>query len=393
MCHVSRTHLRHNSKTMKDSRSSRFYTYVLLLLTATHCVWAADYYQILGLSRDASLKEIKRAYRQKSLEYHPDKNKAEGAAEKFAEIARAYEVLSDEELKEIYNQYGEEGVQQHEQGGQPGGGGGGFDDIFSHFGFNFGGGGGRRRQEDRRTPSVEIPLFLSLQQLYQGERLEVKYVRQVLCSEWEQCVKAAPECQGPGIRVIRQQIAPGFVQQVQQRDPKCVAAGKSWNPNCRVCPSKTQQEEIELTIDINPGTRAGERITFEKVADEAPGMTPGDLHFLVMEDPDTVFHRDKDDLYTTMEIPLVDALTGFEVTLTHLDGHQFTVTQSDITDCDHVKLVHGKGMPKRNNRGGFGDLYITYEVEFPESLTDKQKAELREILGPGKFSSTGSDEL
>jgi DnaJ-class molecular chaperone len=121
-------------------------------------------------------------------------------------------------------------------------------------------------------------------------------------------VKKADDCQGPGVRVRVQQLAPGFVQQVQQRDDRCVARGKMWKKDCKACPEKTHTEKIELTLEISPGLRPGERITFERVADEKPGFTPGDLHFLIVQQDHDVFHRDRDNLYKTMEIPLVDAL-------------------------------------------------------------------------------------
>lgn len=312
----------------------------------------------------------------KSLENHPDKG---GDAEKFSEIARAYEVLSDEEKKEIYDTRGEEGLKQHEQGG--GGGGDPFDDIFSHFGFNFGGGrrGGRERGEES-TPSVELPLRLTMKQLYLGEIIEVEYVRQVLCVNWQECMRNNQECQGPGVKVRMQQLAPGFVQQVQVRDERCVARGKMWRSNCRECPQgQTVTEKIELTIDMQKGMRPGERISFEGVADEKPGMSAGDLHFVIMELPDENYHREGDQLYKTMEIPLVDALTGFSIELTHLDGHKFTVDVDGVTECDHVMRVPGKGMPRRNGRG-YGDLYLTFEVDFPDTLTGDQKAAIRKIL-------------
>ena len=119
-------------------RSSKSCWFQLLQLFALLSIAGAeDFYKLLGISRSATQKEIKKAYRQKSLEFHPDKNKEEGASEKFASIARAYEVLSDEEKKNIYDRHGEEGLKQHEQRGG-GGGGGGFEDLFSDFGFNFG---------------------------------------------------------------------------------------------------------------------------------------------------------------------------------------------------------------------------------------------------------------
>jgi DnaJ-class molecular chaperone len=287
----------------------RYYTPLwrtLFQLCAFLCVVnAEDFYKLLGISRSATPKEIKKAYRQKSLEFHPDKNKAEGASDKFTEINRAYEVLSDEEKKGIYDRQGEEGLKQHEQRGQQGGGGGGFEDF---FGFNFG--GRQRRDQEQRTASIDIPIELTLEQLYKGDTFEVQYVRQVLCLRWEMCMKTNQECSAPGIRVRRQQIAPGFVQQVQQHDERCVAPGKMWMQNCKECPSKTETEKINLTIDVNKGMRPNERISFDEVTDEKPGYKPGDLNFVIHETPHSEYHRDGDHLYKTMEIPLVDALVS-----------------------------------------------------------------------------------
>mmetsp|Transcript_25155 Transcript_25155/g.37377 ORF Transcript_25155/g.37377 Transcript_25155/m.37377 type:complete len:386 (+) Transcript_25155:205-1362(+) len=372
---------------------TQFLLTLLLLHTQIHRITAAeDFYKLLGISRKATQKEIKKAYRSKSLEFHPDKNKNEGAAEKFAEIAYAYEVLTDEEKKNIYDRHGEEGLKQHEQRQGQGGGHGGFDDIFSHFGFGgggFGPGGGGRQQREQSTPNVNIPLRVSLKQLYLGDTIEVEYVRQTLCVNWQECMKANQECQGPGVKVRMQQIAPGFVQQVQQRDERCVARGKMWSSNCRVCPDgQTQSEKIDLTIDLQKGMYPGEPITFDGVADEKPGMNPGDLNFVITQEKHEYYHRDGDHLYITMEIPLVDALTGFKHEFEHLDGHKFIVNVDGVTECDHVMRVSGKGMPRRGGRGGFGDLFITFDVDFPETLTVEQKKGIRKIL-----DGRGSDEL
>lgn len=327
-----------------------------------------------------------------SLKFHPDKNKEEGAAEKFSEIARAYEVLTDEEKKEIYDRHGEEGLKQHEQRGG-GGGGGGFDDFFSGFGFDpFG--QGRRREQDNRTPSIDLPIVLSLEELYKGTTYEVQYVRQVLCLQWEMCMKTNQECQGPGIRLRRQQIAPGFVQQVQQHDERCVAPGKMWLKDCSECPNKTETEKIELTIDVTKGMRPNERITFDGVTDEKPGYQPGDLSFVITEKEHPEYHRDGDNLYKTVEIPLVQALTGFSLTLKKLDGEDFDVSIDDVIESDQVVRVPGKGMPRRSGRG-FGDLYLTFEVDFPDNLSDDQKAAIKKALDPeGKHTSKkGHSEL
>jgi DnaJ-class molecular chaperone len=163
---------------------------------------------------------------------------------------------------------------------------------------------------------------------------------------------------------------------------------------------KTVTETINLTVDVAKGLRPDEKVTFEKVTDEKPGYVAGDLNFIIVQEPHEVFHRDRDDLYKTMEVPLVDALTGFQFQLVHLDGVEFTVSVNEVTDCDHVMRVPGKGMPRRNGRG-YGDLYLTFEVDFPDTLTADQKTAIREILGgsdddANESESTnegGNDEL
>ena len=133
-------------------------------------------------------------------------------------------------------------------------------------------------------------------------------------------MKNNQECQGPGVKVRMQQIAPGFVQQVQQRDDRCVAPGKMWSNNCRACPKgQTQPEKIDLTIDLNKGMYPGEAVTFEGVADEKPGMTAGDLNFVIVQTGHEFFHRDGDHLYVTMEIPLVDALVSLIMMLSEVN--------------------------------------------------------------------------
>jgi len=365
------------------------WTAIFHLCLIVYLVNAEDFYKLLGISRRATNKEIKKAYRQKSLEFHPDKNKAEGAADKFAQINRAYEALFNDETRSIYDKQGEEGLKQHEAR-EAGGGGGGFDPFEQFFGF--GGGGRQRREQDLRTPSVNIPLEVTLEQMYSGATFEISYIRQVLCMKWEMCMKNAPECQGPGLKVKRQQIAPGFVQQVQQRDERCVARGKMWYPNCSECKSQTEAEKIELTVDVFKGIRSGEAVTFEDVADEKPGYKAGDLNFLIVEKDHPVYHREGDNLYMTKSIPLVDALTGFTVTLKQLDGQEYAITIDDIIECDEVLRIPGKGMPRRSGRG-FGDLFLTFEVDFPAVISSDQKKKLREIFVDTNHGSAKSDEL
>jgi len=352
-----------------------------------------DYYQILGVKRNASSKDIKKAYRKMSLEFHPDKNRNEGASDKFAEVARAYEVLHNDDKRQTYDLHGEEGLKKEEAMDNQGGGGfggGGFDPFEQFFG------GGRRRQRDdseRKTPDVTLPLHLTLQQLYEGEIIEVEYVRQVLCTNWRDCTQEQSDCSGPGVRTRMQQLAPGFVQQIQQEDSRCISRGKMWKKNCKACPKgQTEQETIKLTIDVNKGMRHDEPIVFEGVTDEKVGMTAGDLIFLIKEQNIEGTTRDGDHLYRQMEIPLVDALVGFKRTLTNIDGAKFEISVTDITECDQVLRVHGKGMPRKNGRGN-GDMFITFEVEFPDKLDDKQRQQIEDTLRPILLKENFNDEL
>jgi len=176
---------------------------MIQLLFLLACVLVAaqageDYYKILGVGRKATAAELKKAYRKLSLKYHPDKNSASDAQQKFAEISVAYDTLSDDDKRKAYNQGGEEAVTQMEQrGNQPA-----HDpfDIFSAFGFG-GHGGQQRRHEEPRTASVEVPVRVTLRQLYVGEILDANYERQVLCAEAHMCQKNNQNCQGPGIAV------------------------------------------------------------------------------------------------------------------------------------------------------------------------------------------------
>ena len=269
--------------------------------------------------------------------------------------------------------------------------------MFSQFFGGGRGGGGRGSDRQSRTPGVTLPLAMTIRQLYEGATVEVEYARQVLCVNWQECTTNAQQCQGPGVAVKMQQLAPGFVQQVQTRDERCISRGKMYRRNCQACPNgQTEEETIGLTVEVPKGMRPGEHVTFEGVTDEKPGMQPGDLSFYIVEieDPNLHYNRDGDQLYLTVEIPLVDALTGFDFDLEHVDGHTFSVKVDGVTDCDHVMRVPGKGMPRRSGRG-FGDLYITFEVDFPDELTDDQRSSIRKILGSadGGDGTAGKDEL
>jgi len=243
-----------------------------------------------------------------------------------------------------------------------------------------GGGGGRRREEEVKTPNVVIPLRVSLKQLFTGDILEVTYVRQVLCMNHKECTKSDSSCQGPGVRIRQQQIAPGFVQQVQVRDDTCVARGKSWRKGCEACPNgQTQPEEVKLTVDIMPGMKDGDTISFGEVADERVGHTAGDLIVHVQAIPHKFYTRHGDDLKVTLKVALLDALVGFETSVQQVDGRDVKLSKLTVTSHGEVQRVKGQGMPKKSGNG-LGDLLITWEVTFPEVVNEAQKALLRQAL-------------
>jgi DnaJ-class molecular chaperone len=351
---------------------------VLVLCFILNLVAAGrDYYEVLGVKRSATAAELKKAYRKLSLKYHPDKNSAPDAQDKFAELSVAYDVLSDTEKRKVYNQGGEEAVMKQEQrDNQPQA------DPFSIFdAFGFGGMGGNRHQQELRTPNVEIPIRVTLRQLYVGEILDAQYERQVMCTEASSCEKKNNNCHGPGISLRQQQLAPGFVQNVQVRDDSCVARGKSWKPNCRNCPKgPTESEEISLTVDIQPGMQNGDTIKFENVADEAAGHIAGDLIFKLKQIPDALYSRRGNDLHMTVKITLLEALVGFRKTFSHVDGHEVVIDKQDVTYCSQVFLVKNEGMPIRGGRGKKGDLWATLEIDFPKRFSENQKDLIRQAM-------------
>jgi len=353
-----------------------FRTIFLLLSCLAAALAGKDYYKILSVSKSATAAEIKRAYRKLSLKYHPDKNPAPDASAKFAEISTAYDVLSDPEKREAYNRGGEEAVKQQEQRANTPA-----QDPFSMFEhFGFGGFGGQQRQEEQRTPNIEIPIRVSLKQLYLGEVLDVEYKRQVVCVEASSCEKKNQDCQGPGIKLRVQQLAPGFVQQIQVSDPSCVARGKSWKSPCKACPrGMTEEEEIQLTVDVQPGMRDGDKIKFEQVADEAVGHTPGDLIFVVKQLVHPHFVRENDDLHLSIDISLEESLVGFDKSFEHLDGHLVQVKKDDVSYCSEVVKIVGEGMPRKGNRNSRGDLYVKLLINFPRKFTTQQKNLIRHL--------------
>jgi DnaJ family protein A protein 2 len=351
------------------------------------------YYDLLGLSKDASPQEIKKAFRRAAVQHHPDKG---GDADKFKEINKAYEVLSDEEKRQIYDQYGEEGLEQ----GAGGPGAGGMGDIFDLF---TGGRGGRQRGPVRGE-DVVFKSKVTLQQLYEGHKRPLRLTRKVICAECSgkggSEVVVCSQCDGHGVQVKIRQIGPGMVQQMQSTCDKCKGQGEVCpeRAKCKKCNgAKTIKQKEILDLWISPGMTNNEKIRFREKADEAPGTTPGDVIVVLELEEHPYFKRRNNDLLYEKEITLVEALTGFEFYITHLDGRVLRVASSDasgIVKPGDIKVIEQEGMPLNRNPHMKGNLYITFKILFPRSseLSPEARKTLLEILpAPTKMDDIPAD--
>uniref|UniRef100_A0A5B6Z3H3 J domain-containing protein n=1 Tax=Davidia involucrata TaxID=16924 RepID=A0A5B6Z3H3_DAVIN len=330
-----------------------------------------DYYNILKVNRNATDDDLKKSYRRLAMKWHPDKNpnnKKEAEA-KFKQISEAYEVLSDPQRRQIYDQYGEEGLKDMPPPGSSGNGGfpNGFnprnaEDIFaeffgsSPFGFGsagagrsmrfqsdgggmFGGFGGSenifRSYSDgtgvsmpKKPSPVESKLPCSLEELYSGSTRKMKISRTVV------------------------------------------------DANGQLVP----ETEI-LTIDVKPGWKKGTKITFPDKGNEQLNQLPADLVFVIDEKPHNFYKRDGNDLNVNHRVSLAEALAGTTVNLTTLDGRSLSIPVTDIVSPSYELVIAREGMPIAKEPGNRGDLRIKFEVKFPTRLTQEQKAGLKRALG------------
>eukprot|EP00638_Chattonella_subsalsa_P005199 CAMPEP_0117754360 /NCGR_PEP_ID=MMETSP0947-20121206/12784_1 /TAXON_ID=44440 /ORGANISM="Chattonella subsalsa, Strain CCMP2191" /LENGTH=414 /DNA_ID=CAMNT_0005573437 /DNA_START=156 /DNA_END=1400 /DNA_ORIENTATION=+ len=354
----------------------------------------SKFYEILGVSKDASESEIKKAFRKLALKNHPDKG---GDPEKFKTITRAYEVLSDEEKRKTYDQYGEEGLS--EDGGGPGRS---ADDIFSMF-F---GGGRRGPSGPKKGEDLVHPLKVSLEDLYNGKTARLAINRDKLCEGCEGrggkvgAEKTCETCSGRGVRIQLRQLAPGMVQQLQSTCSICNGEGKMMREKdkCKDCKgAKVIKERKVLEVHIEKGMRNNQKITFSGEADEAPGTIPGDVIFVVQEKEHSNFKRKGSDLIMTKKISLVEALCGYEFTIKHLDDRTLKVKSAEgqVVKPDSLRMIQGEGMPHHGNPFTKGRLFILFKVEFPAegSLGSSALGMLEQAL-PGRptYEFTGEEE-
>ncbi|KAF9970569.1 hypothetical protein BGZ73_006710 [Actinomortierella ambigua] len=379
----------------------------------------SKYYDILGVNPDASESEIKKAYRKLAMKYHPDKNPEEG--ERFKEISHAYETLSDPEKRAMYDQYGEDGPGA---GGFPGFGGFNFgpgdmdEDIFEHLfgggggpGFGFGGGmggGGPRRGGNRKRKGEDLMhnLNVSLEDLYNGKSTKLSLEKNIICSHCQGkggkagAVKKCTTCDGRGVKLVVRQIGPGMMQQMQVTCTTCHGEGQTIREKdrCKKCKgNKVVNEKKVLEIFIEKGMRNGEKIPMKGEADQEPGVETGDVILVLQQKPHPLFERKGSDLHCKITLSLVEALCGFsKILVTHLDGRGIHVESpaGKIIKPGQVKKIIGEGMPLFKRPMDKGDLYITFDVEFPkDNWTAAEQLKQLEQLLPARAALPMEPEL
>ena len=350
-----------------------------------------DYYEVLGVEKNASADEIKKAYRKKAIQYHPDKNPGDKAAEeKFKEAAEAYEVLSDPQKRQRYDQFGHAGM-----GGAGGFSGGGMsmEDIFSHFGDIFGGagfdlgdlfgGGGRSRgPRVRRGSDMRVKVRLTLEEIATGCEKKIKVRKQVQCKSCNGTgsedgrTETCPTCKGTG-RTVRQQRGIFGMMQVQAECETCHGEGQIIKNKCAKCNGEgvVRDEEI-ITINIPAGVAAGMQLTMQGKGNAAPhGGIAGDLLILIEEEQHKDFIRQDSDLIYNLLLDMPTAILGGQIQIPTLSG-EARITITPGTQPGKVLRMRGKGLPRIDQYGrtyGTGDLLINVGVYIPERLSKDER--------------------
>ena len=370
-----------------------------------------DYYEVLGVEKTATAEDIKKAYRKKAIQYHPDKNPGDKEAEeKFKEAAEAYEVLSDPQKRQRYDQFGHAGV-----GGAAGGGGfTNMEDVFSQFGdlfeswgmgggFSsfFGGGGGSSRQRVNRGSDLRVKVKLTLEEISTGVDKKIKVKKLVPCSHCNGTGSAdgksgetCSTCKGSG-RVLRQQRSILGMMQVQSECPTCHGEGKVITNKCPHCNGEgvVRDEEV-INIHIPAGVSGGMQIPVQGKGNAAThGGVPGDLLVLVEEAEHPELIREGNDIVYNLLLDMPTAILGGQVQIPTLQG-EVKITITPGTQPGKILRMRGKGLPiidQYARQYGTGDLLINVSVYVPEHL-DKKEKELIETLRTSPNIAPGSKE-
>ena len=381
-----------------------------------------DYYEVLGVSKTASADEIKKAYRQMALKYHPDRNPGDKSAEeKFKEAAEAYDVLSNPDKRQRYDQFGFAGTSSSAGGGFSGGG-FSMDDIFSQFGDIFGGhfGGGSARggfggfgdffggfggsDEDERGGRVErgsdirIRIKLSLAEVLHGVEKKIKINKLVACPDCggkgaasEADIKTCPDCKGRGVvtKIVRTILGQ---MQTTTTCPRCNGTGKIVSKPCKKCGgSGLVKAPEEISFKVPAGVAQGMQLTVRGKGNAAPhGGVNGDLLVVIEEEQDPNFQRDGNDLLYSLFVSVPDAITGCEAEIPAIDG-KLRIKVAPGTQSGTVLRLRGKGVPDVNGYGA-GDMMVAVNVWIPKNLTSEEKKLIEKLKSSSSFDPKPSSD-
>ena len=371
-----------------------------------------DYYEVLGVEKNASADEIKKAYRKKAIQYHPDRNPGDKEAEeKFKEAAEAYDVLSNPEKRARYDQFGHAGMSGAAGNGGPFGGFGGgmsMDDIFSMFGdifgghggfggfSGFGGGGGNTQQRYHRGSDLRVKVKLTLKEISTGVEKKFKLKKYVPCphcygsgAEGNGGVETCPTCKGTGSIIRNQQTILGTMQ-TRTTCPTCGGEGHIIKNKCKECGGEgiVYGEEI-VTVKIPKGVAEGMQLSMSGKGNAGKhNGVPGDLLILVEEEPDKELIRDENDLIYNLLLNFPTAALGGTVEIPTIDG-KVKVKIEPGTQPGKVLRLRNKGLPSVNGYGT-GDLLVNVSIYVPETLSKDEKKALEEMEKSDNFQPNTS---